>query len=225
MNFYRIFSIFICTFFGVQQIQAQTNKINYYTNKKWSNFTHTKEVNTVINPENLNMDFLNALLFHLTNQERTANKKQPLQFHQNLQYAAQEHSDQMVEHHFFSHINHNNQDLKTPSDRIFKHQKDYMAIGENIVENNLFNFEGKYLTYSIQNIDGEQVLMDEKGNELIYATYEQLAKRLIHQWMTSPPHKKNILSNQFSLMACACSLSDYEEILKIKCTQNFGKLE
>lgn len=222
MKYHRIILIFISTFFVLISTHAQDLDDKYYTNKSLSDFIGAERVNMTINPDSFDLELLNALLFHLTNKERLTYKRNTLTFHLNLKKSSQYHSNEMAENTFFSHQNKKNRKMREPSDRIYYYQDDYTAIGENIVANNLYEYSGKYLEYQVEEQEGRRALRSPNGDELKYSTYINLARRLMKQWMDSPPHKKNILSRNYRLLGCACALDDSEELIKVKCTQNFG---
>lgn len=224
MNFHRIISIFIPTFFIFSISHAQMLDDKYYTNKSLIDISDLKEVNMSVKPDSFDLDLLNALLFHLTNEERKLFDKPSLSYYYNLRLAAQDHSRQMVIYSFFSHTNPKNRKMRQMTDRIFYYQDNYSVVGENIVENNLYEYEGSTIEYRKVYRDGKEVLLDRNSTIIEYSTYLNLAKRLMKQWMTSPPHKKNILSNDYSLLGCACALDDSQKLIKILCTQNFGDM-
>lgn len=225
MKYHRIILILISTFFVPCSSPAQQLDDKYYTNKDLSDFIDTERANMTINPDNIDVELLNALLFHLTNEQRLAHEQAVFVYHNNLKLAAEAHSKEMADKQFFSHKNRFNKKMREPSDRIFSYQDDYLSIGENIVENNLYEYSGRYLEYRILEKDGKQTLVDGAGVAIPHASYLSLANRLMQQWMNSPPHKKNILSTDFSLLGCACAVDDSQLIWKMKCTQNFGHID
>lgn len=224
MNFHRIISIFIPTFFIFSISHAQMLDDKYYTNMSLTDILGINEVNMSVKPDSFDLDLLNALLFHLTNEERRLFDKPSLSYHFNLKLAAESHSRQMAKYSFFSHTNLKNRKMRHMKDRIFYYQDNYSAIGENIVENNLYEYEGHTIEYRKVYRDGKEVLLDRNNIIIEYSTYLDLAKRLMKQWMNSPPHKKNILSNDYSLLGCACTLDDSQKLTKVLCTQNFGDM-
>ena len=97
---------------------------------------------------------------------------------------------------------------------------------ENILENNLLEHEGEILKYRIvKNSDGTLLYLDLNGNEIKYGSYFYIAKRLVLQWMNSPPHRANILDNNLRLLGCSCAVDETKVPVMIRCTQNFGTIK
>ena len=131
----------------------------------------------------------------------------------------------MIQLDFFSHTNKFEKKWEQPKDRILHYENNYTSLGENILENNLLNYKGAALNYRIEEREnGEIRYLDNKGLQINYSTYLQLAERLVQQWMDSKPHKKNILSKSYSLLGCACAINPAKTPIMIRCTQNFGRL-
>lgn len=204
--------------------QAQQANGKYYTKYTADEFLSENYLNLTVNPDSFDYNLFHAVLFHLCNQERIKNRKPKLIYFWNLEQSANLHSDEMSKKHFFSHTNSKVKEQKTPALRMFLYNDNYKAVGENIVSNNLIDFEGTTLEYQIKEINGETFYYDLNNKELAYTNYLELGKRLTKQWMDSPPHKENILSSDFTLLGCGCSLEDSRDFTTINCTQNFGKL-
>lgn len=218
------FLIFIILGVGIFTCRAQANYGNDFNTLNSSEFLKDIELSMTVNPDSFNYSIFHSALIHLTNIERIEHEKLPLLYFTDLESSSKIHSLEMSKHHFFNHSNKYNKDLETPADRIFRYNKNYEIIGENIVSNNLIDYDGDYLEYSVQIVDGKQLFTYLNGEILKNVSYINLAKRLIKQWMESPPHKKNILSDDYTLIGCACALEQGEDFIKINCTQNFGSL-
>ena len=98
-------------------------------------------------------------------------------------------------------------------------------IGEeisNIVENNLLDYKTDKLIYYTEVIDKKIVYFDSNGQKISYLSYNDLAKRLISQWMNSNGHRNNILSSTYNFLGCYCSIDENRVPILIRCTQNFG---
>ena len=224
INFKTLSSTFTFLILGCFATQGQNAIGKDYTNQKIDEFLSDFELKLTIKPDSFHFDLFHAALFHLSNNERRKDKKKQLLYFTDLEKSAKLHSTEMSEHHFFSHTNSKSKKYKTPAKRMFTFNDNYRAVGENIVSNNLIEYSGKTLEYSIQQINEETIYIGKNGKELDYSTYINLAKRLTKQWMDSPPHKKNILSENYTLLGCACALEKHNEFIEIKCTQNFGDL-
>jgi len=223
-NFKTLFSTITFLIIGSYVVQGQNAYGKYYTNRSTTDFLSDSRLIMTVNPDSFDIDLINAALFHLSNLERIKKGEKPLDHFLDLEKSALLHSEEMSKHHFFSHSNTKNKKYKTPAVRIYLYNDNYRTVGENIVANNLIEYEGETLEYWRIQKDGEAIYVDENDSALKYTSYLNLAKRLTKQWMNSAPHKKNILSDEFTLLGCGCSLEDGEPFTKIKCTQNFGAL-
>ena len=218
-----LFSTFIFFFIGAEICTAQSfNK--YYTKVSINTFLDTEILQESVKGKAINIHLLNAAIFHLTNIERRNYKLSDFAFNDNLYKSAQLHSNKMIELDFFDHINHHEKKWREPKDRILYFNSNFRALGENILENNLLNYKGTELNYRIQeNENGELVYFDTNNEEIKFATYLQLANKLVLQWMNSKPHRENILNKSYSLLACGCAIAGDKTPILIRCTQNFGK--
>jgi uncharacterized protein YkwD len=223
-RFKTLFSTIIFLFIGINFCNSQ-DYINFYSEHSSNSFLNEKRLTESVNGEQINIDLLNATIFYLTNIERRKNELIEFDFGANLYLSAQLHSDKMIQLDFFSHTNKQERKWREPKDRILHFEELFTALGENVLENNLLNYKGKKLSYRIEELEnGKQIYLNEKGEQIHYSTYLELANRLVQQWMNSEPHKKNILSKSYSLLACACAINPNKTPILIRCTQNFGRL-
>ena len=226
IKFISLLSIFIGCVFGVSQIHAQDDYEKYYTSVISTEFLSDKRLETQVDITDADLNFLNATLFHLTNIERVKHGFSVLGFYEELYRSALLHSEMMIRHDFFDHLNKKQRQWREPSDRIFYFEDSYRAIAENIVENNLLDHQGSVLRYRTEyTSDGTLVYLDEQGTLIPYASYLSIAKRLVLQWMNSPPHRANILDERFNLLGCACAIDTQKIPVLIRCTQNFARME
>lgn len=226
MKFKSLLSIFILSIIGVSCIFAQEHYDKYYTNVVSTEFLSGACLEKQVDISDLEMHLLNATIFHLTNTERAKANLPVLGFYDKLYKSALLHSEMMINHDFFDHINQKQKKWREPSDRIFYFDDSYQAIAENIVENNLLDYEGTALNYRTEyDVDGTVIYFNSEGEHIEYATYLGVAKRLVLQWMNSAPHRANILDENFNLVACACAVDVEKVPVLIRCTQNFGKIE
>jgi len=221
-----LLSIFILCVLRVSHICAQEHYNKYYTHVISTEFLSDKLLEKQVDVANIDMHFLNAAIFHLTNIERVKASLSVLGFYDKLYRSASLHSEMMIKHDFFDHLNKKQRQWREPSDRIFYFDDSYRAIAENIVENNLLDHEGSVLRYRTEFTSGGTLIyLDHKGELIRYASYLSIAKRLVLQWMNSPPHRANILDERFNLLGCACGV-DLEKVpILIRCTQNFAGME
>jgi len=219
-----LFSTIILLFTGVAICTAQSyNK--YYTNTSTTDLLADVILQESVDGKLINIHLLNAVVFHLTNTERSNSSLPLFEFNNNLYQSAQLHSDKMIKQQFFDHVNKHKKKWREPKDRILHFEPNYTALGENIVENNLLNYKGTVLNYRIKESEnGELVYLDKEGDIIEFSTYLELADRLMQQWMNSKPHRENILNKSFSLLGCACAINSDKTPILIRCTQNFGRL-
>ena len=219
-------SIFILYLFGVSHICAQEQYDKYYTNDISTEFLSDMHLEKQVDITGIDLHFLNAAVFHLTNVERTNAHLPVLGFYDNLYKSALLHSEMMIQYDFFDHLNKEQRQWREPSDRIFFFDDSYNAIAENIVENNLLDYEGSVLSYRTEyTSDGTLIYLDQKGAIIPYASYFSIAKKLLLQWMNSAPHRANILEERFNMLGCACAVDTQKIPILIRCTQNFATIE
>ena len=226
IKFKPSFSIFIVCLFGVFNLCAQDSYNKYYISDASADFLLDENLKNRIDLLNFDVHFLNAAVFHLTNIERT-NAYLPLfDFYDNLYKSAALHSESMIEYDYFDHVNRIQKKWRTPKDRILYFDSSYQSLAENIVENNLLEYEGEILKYrTVKNSDGTLLYLDLNGNEIKYGSYFYIAKRLVLQWMNSPPHRANILDDNMRLLGCSCAIDETKVPVMIRCTQNFGTIK
>ena len=226
IKFKPSFSIFILSLIGVFDLCAQEAYDKYYISDVSADFLLDDNLKNRINLLNIDMHFLNAAVFHLTNIERS-NADLPLfGFYDNLYKSAVLHSESMIEYDYFDHVNRIQKKWRTPKDRILYFDSSYRYLAENILENNLLEYEGDIIKYRTEKNSDETLLyLDLNGNEIKYGSYLYIAKRLVLQWMNSPPHRANILDDNMHLLGCSCAIDETKVPVMIRCTQNFGTIK
>jgi uncharacterized protein YkwD len=221
-----LFLIFIFLFLGVSTICAQHQYDKYYTNVEATAFLSDTLLDKCVEGAFINLDLLNAAIFHLTNVERFKADLISFDFYKPLYLSASIHSECMIKYDFFDHINKQERQWRTPSDRILYFESSYISLAENIVENNMLDYKGDLFSYRLGfDQNGNSIYFDVDGNEILYSTYRSLANRLVTQWINSKPHRENILNGGYRLLACSCAIDEKKNPIVIRCTQNFGSLE
>ena len=172
-------------------------KQKVYEEHDWKSFYKLKEPNEIVDPNNYDLHLLNAAVFFSTNKLRDEKHLKQLSFSPSLRNAAVVHTYQMIEKKFFDHYNNKTRKLHNPDDRMRMFGAVFTASGENIDEN--------------------FIPMPSA------TTYVQLADKLVDDWFRSPPHKKNMMSKQFSNMGCAAMFEakDKNGVRYVKATQDF----
>ncbi len=225
IKLHTLFLFFITTILTVSSLYAQYDYQDYYNKEISKDIKSHFRSNEKVNELHFDSLLLDALIFSLTNEERLSHNMSELNFYNSLYSSANLHSFLIIKHDFFNHINKKNKKWKTPSDRVFYFDDSYFTLAENILENNILAHQGDVLKYRIDYLeDSSIVYKDLNGQCIENLSYIDLAKRLVSQWMNSPPHRANILNDSFTHFACACSINIDRQPILIRCTQNFGGL-
>jgi uncharacterized protein YkwD len=123
-------------------------------------------------------------IFEYTNMERSSYGLEALVLDSALSQISQDHSDDMAENDYFSHIN---LDGETPTDRA-------IAADYNVVK---YLGDGYYSTGI-----GENIAKMPTGNVIgigyVSDDAESIAKAIVDAWMDSDGHRANILNSQYT---------------------------
>ncbi len=168
---------------------------------------------------------INAVLFYLTNAERIAQGLAPLTYHPKLEEAAQMHSNAMVHYKFFDHINQFSKPMELPDDRARLAGIYNPHLSENIIESFVLRYTPGQSVYT--GAPGVFRLTPD-GTPIAPHTYLSLGEQMLHDWMNSPPHRKNILSEKAVSLGCGTTLflkTDFNDMPSVIATQNFQLLE
>ena len=99
-----LFSTIIFLFSGLNTCKAQ-EYTKYYIEDSSSSFMSKEELLDTVKAKTINLDLLNAAIFHLTNIERNELNLPILKFGSQLYESSQLHSNKMIQLDFFSHTN------------------------------------------------------------------------------------------------------------------------
>ncbi|WP_049969091.1 CAP domain-containing protein [Haladaptatus cibarius] len=133
------------------------------------------------------------------NEERTDHGLEPVEFDTALRDIARNHSEEMGRESYFSHVSPSGE---SPSDRY--READYHCLrgaGENIA-----------YTYF------DRRVRTENGTVVRYRTADELARGVVTQWMNSPSHRENMLSENWEREGIGVYYADSERVFA---TQNF----
>ena len=167
----------------------------HYNVYDYESFKELKVINQVINPNNIDYDLLNAAIFYFTNEQRAIHDLPLFKHSPNLEKAAQGHSDDMVNHNFYSH---------------------YSTVEGKHKMSERLEIVGIQNAYCAENI------YDFFEND---PTYSSLAFNLVEGWMHSSGHRANILNENLTHLGCgSCYYYDevFTETFHVKATQNFS---
>jgi uncharacterized protein YkwD len=213
-------------FYSLLPINSQNEQayIPYYT-CTLKEFLQIESLYTPINIIHPDYGLLDAAIFHLTNQSRTEQNIPPFRYFDALHKAAQLHSTLMIDLNFCAHYNSINLYYYFPLDRVREFDKAIPLISENIAEYPLIKSTPVYCLEKQK--EGNWVFYACKTRELLqpYA-YLEFAKMVVGKWMDSPPHRKNILSEDYQYLGCAARFSKNpfkdRKLPFARLTQNFG---
>jgi uncharacterized protein YkwD len=136
----------------------------------------------------------------VTNEERLKRQLPALAHHPALELAAQLHSRAMVEGRFFSHQNGRDAARRQPADRAKLAGIANPRIAENIATSFAMRYQAGRSVYPR---GGRGRFSYTPDGELIEAhSYLSLAEAVVTQWMQSPGHRANILSEKGLQLGC-----------------------
>lgn len=201
---------------------AQTKEQKaYYTRISTENFRSNSLFNELIDFRKIDYARINAAIFFLTNEVRIRNHLPSLEYAPQLENSATLHAQDMLTENFFSHINPNHKEKKTPNDRAILCHVSNPFLAENIIEG-----------YGLQYKSNETVYLRGKGKfsktpdgELLKPhTYLSFGETLVTGWMNSKDHRKNILAKEAVQLGCGVSYfvdPEFNDMPSFKAVQNF----
>lgn len=198
---------------------------NKYYKYTLDNFRDSKIFQETIEPENLDFERLNALVFYLTNEVRKENGLSVLEYKSKLEESAMIHSKSMVEHDFFDHENGKEKKYRTPKDRAKAVGISNPYIAENIIESFVLDYTTGVSVYP----GGPGVFrLTPDGDPIRPRSYLELGESMLTDWMNSAHHKSNILHSQALELGCGTALfykKDFNYMPTVVATQNFQLYE
>lgn len=177
-----------------------------------------------IKTENIRyVDGISEMLFEMTNRVRTEHGLPYLNFNPILMESSWIHSFQMCKYGFFDHKNSSDRSTRTLEKRIAMASKrvlnrseiPFSCFGENIAEIWRFDMARKELPRSMR-----QFIAIFNQDEFT------TADRIFKGWMSSKPHRKNLLNPNFNQLGVSAVARPATGLLQrdvIKFTQNFGQ--
>lgn len=198
----------------------------YYSRYNLNTFLNLGELKTFLNDTPNCIELLNATIFWLTNLERKKHGLRPFQFHPKLRQMAMMHSNQMRQHHFFSHENPHEERYKTLTDRLDQVKDSsfdgFMTYGENIALYPTLK-EG---TFMVKASNGSTRFYNPDGTEMTLYNCLEYAQKVVKGWMNSPGHRENILNPSYEYLGCGSAAflekKTHYNAQYFYLTQNFG---
>jgi uncharacterized protein YkwD len=212
--------------YGVQPVQSQACQadLSYYS-CTLEEFLTIESIHTPIDIVQPDYALLDAAIFHLTNQARAEQNFPPFRYFNALHKAAQLHSTLMIDLDFCAHYNSIDTYYYFPLDRVREFDKAIPLISENIAEYPLIKSTPVYCPEKQQN--GSWIFYNCKTRQVLQPySYLEFAAIVVNKWMESPPHRKNILSEDYQYLGCAARFSKNpyknRKLPFARLTQNFG---
>lgn len=182
-------------------------------------FFELDAVNKTIDVNNMDVDLLEAAVFHASNQVRTKKRKAEFTHDVILHKAARHHAVYLAKANKVEHKNTKEKRFETPYKRVVAFGgNDFMGVSENLALISPVVL-GKDNLYYMK--DGQPV--DKAGNKLPLKTYKEFATQVVDGWMNSKGHRKNLMSES-TLLGCAISGVSFnrDNLPQVTFVQNLG---
>jgi uncharacterized protein YkwD len=188
-----------------------------------SGFFSMEKVQARIDLQQLNHDLLSAAVFHETNQRRKNNGKGTLKHLPRLDEASRMHARDMAEYEYVAHMNPREQELETPLDRVREvGLDDIRFVAENVASHFGMQYESGETIFPMERDGNTEYYYQPGGKPIPNHTYRSFAESLVDDWMSSPGHRRNILSEKSEFLGAGCSMGEGEMgPVKFYCTQLF----
>lgn len=201
------------------------NKNAYYAMEE-SNFFSLPQSSQLIPLDHPDTLFLDAAIFHASNEARRKNGLPAFQHDFALYLASSQHATAMTFRHFFNHTNPYSPYERTAQRRVELYTRRFKRIAENIGKYQTI-VSGEWMIARQNPKSKEYEFLNERDYELcIPYTYEAYARFVVAQWMASPPHRVNLLNPVYTSLGCAARLSPepfkHRRAPYASLVQNFG---
>jgi uncharacterized protein YkwD len=198
-----------------------TEEQDYYSGYTYSNFRTDKRYSEMLDLAHPDLPRLQAVLFFLTNETRVKHNLPPLVYSRELEETAHMHAEDMVKHHFFSHMNTKTNGKYSPNDRAKLNKISNPFLAENIIEGYGLQYTSKRTVY----LRGKGNFSYKPDGEFLKPhTYLSLGESLITGWMNSKEHRKNILSGEALQLGCGIYFyndPEFNDMPSCKAVQDF----
>jgi uncharacterized protein YkwD len=193
-----------------------------YYSKSASAFFDSKAVKNQIDLDDVDCELLSAAIFHETNQRRARYGKAILKHLPRLDSAATKHAEDMIRRGYFSHFEPGSPNRRTPRNRIEQEGLSPRFSAENIATAFGIKYKSGIKVYLSRQNGKHEFSYNPGGPPIPAHTYRSFAESLLGQWMGSPGHRENILSEEPELFGAGCSKSKEESGLdQFYCVQLF----
>lgn len=219
---YKVFILF--SLLGLCYVSfGQDVKISQYYGLSYKQFIKQAEVNERMELNKLNYALLNAAVYFESNQQRLKHALPVFSYSKALEKASFEHSVDMVKRNFVNHVS-KVRGKKTMSDRLELVGISNVYAAENIALSFVLDMKESD-SYYTPSQNGGYFSLEYKGDPIENMTYLKAARRIVKQWMDSPPHKKNLMGKNFKFLGCGAYLErskDTDQPPMLKATQLFS---
>ncbi len=215
---YMLFAAF-CLFLNVA---VKSQQPDYYSVYDYRSFRKEKAFLEPVDFINVDIQRINAVIFHLTNETRLAHKLSPLMHSTELEMAALMHARDMNNGSFFSHFNETDASKRTPNDRAKLCLVTNPFLAENIIEGFGLQYQPNETVYT----RGPGKFSKTAEGVLIKPhTYLSLGETFIKGWMNSRDHRNNLLSKDALQLGCGVvyyvnhEFNEMPSFLAVQCFQ------
>jgi uncharacterized protein YkwD len=174
-----------------------------------------------IDPQKVDQALLAAALFHETNRLRQKHGRPPLGRDARLDAAARMQATSMARKNYLDHINPHDPERRTPKDRAQMAGFEFRFLAENVATQFAIQYQSGRTVYRVPAGTGFSYRSD--GPPIPRHTYRTFAAVVLAQWMDSPGHRRNILSDEPERFGSDCRLRQGQSGLdQFYCVQLFG---
>lgn len=188
-------------------------------------FFGLEQVRQAIDFARIDGRLLSASIFHVTNQRRKEQGLTPLGYLPEIGEAAEMHARSMAEGNYLSHAEPGDPKGRTPWDRVVMTGLTPSYVAENIATHFGIQYEPGTPVYPSEVKGKVRFSRTPGGSPIPNHTYRSFAETLLDQWMGSPPHRQNILSEKARKLGAACAEGKPEsrmDMEKFFCVQVFA---
>ncbi len=188
-----------------------------------SGFFQQARVDDKIDLRHINHNLLSAAIFHETNKKRKEHGKAQLGHLPRLDEAARMHAQDMAENEYVAHVNQREQELRTPLKRVREvGLKNIRLVAENVASHFGIQYEPGRIVFPEKKDGDTEYYYQSGGKPIANHTFRSFAESLLGDWMNSPGHRKNILSEQPKFLGTGCSVDENDKSMaKFYCVQLF----
>jgi len=165
----------------------------------------TRRAETRLRPQALDREVLAEAVTRETNLRRSSERESPLAHDARLDRAAAIQADAMAALNAVTHVNPGRPDLATPAERVRSVGLSPAYVAENVATHFAIRYRSGTPLYPRVRDGVREFSTTPGGPPIAPHTYLSFAASLVDQWMGSPGHRRNILSESAARMGAACT--------------------